>query len=355
MGYPVQLGITSTGLDFLLVLASDHITGATGVTPTVTLLKAGESAFSAATGTVSELGSGWYRLSPSSTDISVVGPLLLHATAAGCDPRDDTFVVVNYNPAAVTPLSPPTTATSGTTTALDLINGALQLITVQDQFEDVNAAEAQDALRRLNNMIDRWSSEKLTIYAIARSVYDTVADQGTYEIGPGGDWDQVRPPAPSFITGANLILTTFTPSTEIQLYPMTDDEYRLLPQKGLTSTYPTAYHYEATYPLGSFSVFPVPANGDSDIALYSQSPLAGFASLTTQYSFPPGYAEAIEYNLAKRLSVPYGKRLEPDVREMADDGLGLIKRTNTRMIEIYSEVGVLFGGRRRPYNIFTGP
>jgi hypothetical protein len=97
MGFPISLGQTAQALPFMLIASSDHISGATGKSPAVLLSKNG-SAFASPSGTVSEIANGWYIVSGNATDAGTLGPLLLHATAAGCDPTDDTFPVVAYNP-----------------------------------------------------------------------------------------------------------------------------------------------------------------------------------------------------------------------------------------------------------------
>lgn len=97
MGYPIKQSQTDQPLEFLLVSSTDHITGKTSVSPTVTLSKNG-SAFASPAGAVSEIGSGWYKVAGNTTDSNTLGPLLLHATATGADPCDDVFPVVAYNP-----------------------------------------------------------------------------------------------------------------------------------------------------------------------------------------------------------------------------------------------------------------
>jgi len=101
LGYPVPRGNTATSLQFLMILSVDHITGATGKTVTVELKKNRETVFSPAVGAVTEVGNGWYQVAASALDANVLGPMLLHAEATGCDPRDDTFTVVNYCPASI--------------------------------------------------------------------------------------------------------------------------------------------------------------------------------------------------------------------------------------------------------------
>ena len=89
-------------LVFLLVSASDHITGVTGASPTVTLSKSG-GAFTPPGGAVSEIGDGWYKLAPNPGDANTLGPLVLHATATGADPVDTQYTVVNYSPTVFVP------------------------------------------------------------------------------------------------------------------------------------------------------------------------------------------------------------------------------------------------------------
>lgn len=74
---------------FVMVLSSDHITGATGTSPIVALSKAG-AILTTAGGTVAEVtgGLGWYKVSLTTADTSAVGDLAFHITATSCDPTD---------------------------------------------------------------------------------------------------------------------------------------------------------------------------------------------------------------------------------------------------------------------------
>lgn len=80
----------------------DHVTGATGLNPlpSVQIKKAGGSWGSPA-GAVSEAGFGWYEVAPHVADRSAVGLLRLHASAAGCDPCDIAYMVVDPRPVNV--------------------------------------------------------------------------------------------------------------------------------------------------------------------------------------------------------------------------------------------------------------
>lgn len=100
-GYDVQQSTTAFPLVFLLISSTDHITGLTGATVTVTLSKSG-AAFASPSGAVTEIGNGWYKVAGNATDTATLGPLALHATASGADPTDALFPVVSYNPQSAT-------------------------------------------------------------------------------------------------------------------------------------------------------------------------------------------------------------------------------------------------------------
>lgn len=93
MGFQIQQSTTAYAIPFLLVSSTDHISPATGVTPTVTLSKNGGT-FASPSGTVSEIGSGWYKIAGNATDSNTLGSLTLHATGTGADPSDTMFEVV---------------------------------------------------------------------------------------------------------------------------------------------------------------------------------------------------------------------------------------------------------------------
>lgn len=78
---------TTYPLMFHMVLAADHVTPATGLSPTVTISKNG-AAFAAPAGAVAEVGAGWYKVVPNAADFNTLGPLVVHATAVTADPTD---------------------------------------------------------------------------------------------------------------------------------------------------------------------------------------------------------------------------------------------------------------------------
>lgn len=82
----------------LMVLTSDHITGAAGLTLTITLSRDG-GAFTSITPTVTDRGSGFYNLALTATHTDTLGDLALHITGGGtADPTDVVDQVVAFDP-----------------------------------------------------------------------------------------------------------------------------------------------------------------------------------------------------------------------------------------------------------------
>lgn len=103
MAKMVKQSQTAQPLVFMLVLASDHISPATGKTPTVTISKNGGS-FASPSGAVAEIGSGWYSIAGNATDTGTLGPLIIHVTEAASDPTDERYEVVAFDPQDATAL-----------------------------------------------------------------------------------------------------------------------------------------------------------------------------------------------------------------------------------------------------------
>lgn len=82
-------------IPFFMVDVTDHVTGLAGLSPTVTISKAGGS-FAAPAGSISEVGGagngfGWYLLTPTTADTGTASTFVLHAEATGADTIDDTY------------------------------------------------------------------------------------------------------------------------------------------------------------------------------------------------------------------------------------------------------------------------
>ena len=92
-----QQDSTMYPISFFMADSVDRVTGKTGLSPTVTLSKNG-GAFAAASGAVSEIDNGWYRLAGNAGDRDTLGELIVHSEATGADPADLLAEIVSHNP-----------------------------------------------------------------------------------------------------------------------------------------------------------------------------------------------------------------------------------------------------------------
>jgi len=236
-----------------------------------------------------------------------------------------------------------------------IIATALRLIGALASGETPSAPDAQDSLTALNRLIDGWGTQRLTIPAVNRYQFPVTSNVGTYTLGPTGTW--VVPVRPERLDHAALVLKTSTPSIEIPLHVLTDDEYALIGIKGLQTTLPTQIYYNANVTNSANGqvqlLWPVPTIATNDIAVYIASALAQFADLTTAVTIPAGYAEALEFNLARRLAPQFARPLPPEVDTQATTTLASLKANNVKPIELGMDPAFVGPSRSGNYNILT--
>ncbi len=317
------------------------------------------------------------------------------------------------------------------TTARTIISLALADLNVIGQGESLSAAQAQDGLVRLNNLVSTWQTEYQTVTAVERTIFPLVANQQTYAIGLGA---QFNVPRPSTIAGAGLLMNglgaavsctiarsgytatvtqvshpyavgdeafitgateidynglqtvlsvptantyTFsvnglpdTPATgtitaapisgepvEIPRQVITDSGYQSIQLKNMDNSLFTVVYYNPTYPFGTITLWPRINTATNQLVLYLQNIFSGFATIDTLYDWPnvPGYAEALQYNLAVRLATPEGRNVPAAIAVMATRTLGLIKRANNKLNDLANDASLISGGDRRyGYNLNTG-
>lgn len=239
-------------------------------------------------------------------------------------------------------------------TALDLITAALVDLNVTAAGEVVPAADALLALTALNRLIDQWAAERLEIYSIARTTWTIVSGTAAYTVGTGGTVNIARP---VFVDHVNFIDTSPSPDMEYQLTPLTDDAYSKLPQRDLTSSFPSSYYYNPTYPLGALTFWPVPTSSTLLGAIYAPTAVTQIASLATTVALPPGYSRMIVKNLAVELAPSYARQVDQTLVDQASKAVAIVKRANKRLADLGFDLGALVQGQggMYAYNIYSGP
>lgn len=233
-------------------------------------------------------------------------------------------------------------------TAQDLIQGALQALGVMGDGDVPTASELADGLVYLNDMLESWSIDSMMVYQILQETKAITSGTTSITIGAGGDFNTTRPVQieNAFLRDVNNI--------DYQLQMLPQDSYQQIQLKSIQTSIPYAAYYDNAYPLGTLYFYPIPGQ---NFTLYMNSwkQLQQFASLATAYALPPGYKEAIRFSLAIRLASQYGVPVPASVVELAKSSVSLVKRKNSKLIPIRTEVGYMHKrGGAGSFSIYRG-
>ena len=233
------------------------------------------------------------------------------------------------------------------TTAGDQINRALRLLGVLAEGETPSAAVSQDALVALNQMIDSWNTERLSVFSTQDQTFLWPTSTISRTLGPTGDFVGNRP----------ILLDDATyfrdPSTNVSfgIKIINQQQYDGIAVKTVTSTYPQVLWINMTYPNIEMYIYPVPTRL-LEWHFISVEELTQPATLATEFALPPGYLRAFVYNLAMEMAPEFGVEPSPQVQRIAMTSKRNIKRINNPD-DIMSLPYSLVATRQR-YSIYAG-
>jgi len=233
------------------------------------------------------------------------------------------------------------------TTAGDQINGALRLLGVLAEGETPTAAMSQDALTALNQMIDSWNTERLSVFSTQDQVFSWPPNLLSRTLGPSGDFVGNRPvyfddstyfkdPASGISYGIKFI---------------NQQQYDGIAVKTVTSTYPQVIWVNMSYPNVEMYVYPKPTKV-LEWHFVSVEELSAPATLATNLTFPPGYLRAFKYALACEIAPEFGVEPSQQVQRIAMTSKRTLKRVNNPE-DIMSLPYSIVGTRQR-FNVFAG-
>lgn len=234
-----------------------------------------------------------------------------------------------------------------TTTAGDQINGALRLLGVLAEGETPSAETSQDALTALNQMIDSWNTERLSVFSTQDQTFLWTPGLRSQTLGPTGDFVGNRP----------VLLDDSTyfrdPQTNVSygIKFINQQQYDGIAVKTVTSTYPQVMWINMSFPDIEMVIYPVPLRL-LEWHFISVEELTQPAILATPLTFPPGYLRAFRYNLACEMAPEFGVEPSAQVQRIAMYSKRNLKRINNPddiMALPYSIVGT-----RQRYNIYAG-
>ena len=244
----------------------------------------------------------------------------------------------------------------------DFIRSSLRLVGSLRSGQNLSGAELTDSQQVLNDLLDSWSADRTTVFVVPRITLDQnqntltlIANQQTYTLGNAlgnENFLLARPPKLERVS----IMYSASQQTPVELpMDMYDDvEWQGVSNKSTSSLLPQVCYVEEDFPDMQLSFWPVPTQANP-VVLYSWAALQQFPDLTSPFSFPPGYARAIRYNLAIDLAAefPCDMTKLPVVQKNAQQALALIRSVNLKAKVAVCDEAIV-GSYGKMGNIYTG-
>lgn len=208
------------------------------------------------------------------------------------------------------------------TTAADLIARSMRLAKVLADGETPSASEAQDALAVLNDCLESWSTEPLSLWGQTNQTFNLVGGQASYTMGVGGNFNAVRPVR---INGAFVRFA----GEDYPLQIVDQLSYNDLSPKTQQQPIPEQLLYVPEVPLGVITLWPVPSQA-LPLVLSADRVMSTVPDLATVLTLPPGAALALRYQLALQLATEYGVPVSGELVALATNYKADYKRANKR-------------------------
>ena len=234
-----------------------------------------------------------------------------------------------------------------TYTAGDQINRALRLIGMLAEGELPSTETANDCLVALNQMIDSWNTERLSVFSTQDQVFTWPAGFINRTLGPTGNFVGNRP---ILLDDATYYRDAST-NVSYGIKMINQQQYDGIAVKTVTSTYPQVLFINMTYPDVDMYIYPKPTR-DLEWHFISVEELTQPATLQTVLAFPPGYLRAFTYSLAMEIAPEFGVEPSPQVQRIAMTSKRDLKRINNPD-DVMSMPYAIVATRQR-FNIYAG-
>ena len=238
-----------------------------------------------------------------------------------------------------------------TYTAGEQINRALRLLGVLAEGETPSAATAQDSLMALNQMIDSWSTERLSVFSTIDQIINWPLGSINETLGPTGSLLRMNGTAvrPVLVDDSTYFKDPGT-GVSYGIKLINQQQYNGIAVKTVTSTFPQVMFVNMTYPDVDLFIYPRPTRL-LEWHFISVEQLTQPANLSTDILFPPGYLRAFTYNLACEIAPEFGVEPSPQVKRIAMYSKRNLKRINNPD-DVMSMPYAIVATRQR-FNIYT--
>ena len=233
-------------------------------------------------------------------------------------------------------------------TSRDLISDAHRLLGLAASGNALPESVYQDNLAALNQMIDSWSIERLSVFSTQDQVFTWPANTASRTLGPSGNFVGNRP----VLLDPSTYFRDPESGISFGLVFINQQQYNGIALKTNSSTYPQVMFTNMTYPDITMTVYPV-ANKALEYHIVSVEELSQPATLNTTLAFPPGYLRCFKYNLAVEIANEFGVEPPPTVTRIAMASKRNLKRINNPD-DLMSLPYNLINRRMQRFNVYTG-
>lgn len=249
--------------------------------------------------------------------------------------------------------------------ATDFIKSGLRLVGALRSGLNLSGDELRDCQTVLNDMLDAFSAERVFIPAVTVQTLDQnqatltlKANQASYKLGNVNQNEDFLLARPSRVERVSIMYSA-SQSTPVEL-PMDmldDQQWQGITNKSTPSLLPQVCFVDssnAVFPDMVLYFWPVPTQANP-VVLYLWTVLQLFPDLTSQFLFPPAYAELLRYNLAVRLAAEFPCDLQKFqiVSKLADQAMERVSGINAVPKTAVCDEAIV-GSYGKMGNIFTG-
>jgi hypothetical protein len=200
--------------------------------------------------------------------------------------------------------------------ALSIIVDAYERCNRLSPGEALNADDAAFGFARLNTLVDKLSAKAPFLF---QSVLTEAEQSGPITLG-AGVWAAIAP-------GTEIVSAT---TNGVPLAPITMRQYNELAAPTATGT-PQVYAQDG---LSTVYLWPVPVG--ATIKLQTRIGVATFADQTTEYTMPPGYADALGAALAVRIAPTTLGNVPPHLTAQETASMTAINKYEPAIVDVGS-------------------
>lgn len=225
---------------------------------------------------------------------------------------------------------------SGSFLVSDLINEALGHLGVYTG-DALSAADMQSAFTTFLLLMDGWAAEPLTIFERGEALtFTTIAGEASYSLGVTSS----NPSAPQPLWSVSALPANYDAITqgpagtglELPVKVAGEYEYVHLPLKGLQSSILEKCWIQTQASSHVLNFWPTPSAA-IPINLYTSQRIPAFSAISNSFTLPPGYMEALVFELAAKLSAKFGASLPEWLPTALSDAKSKIKAANWPALE----------------------